>query len=101
MRIILYAATACVIAYALKLAVLALLIIATTAIIIGFITRPRELLQGVVLAAFWGLLERYPVQTTGGIMALSLLSWTELAVKKAAAWAKTEEANAGQGTRSS
>jgi hypothetical protein len=94
MRIILYAFAACVIVYALQLAIAALMIVVIVAVLIGIIFRPGEMLQCIAMAAFWSLLERYPLPTLLIGAGLVCLSWLEVAIRRSLASAKSTRTGA-------
>lgn len=105
MNVLLYVVGACLIIYALQLAVVGLAAVLAIAIVIGFFTRPREMLLMIVSLAAWSLLERFPGQTILGLAALSALSWIEAGLRargyqrQAKAAAKVEKAISTQPLR--
>jgi uncharacterized membrane protein YphA (DoxX/SURF4 family) len=83
MKVLLYGLGVCLAIYALQLAVVGLVVALAVAIVIGFMTRPREMLAMVVVSATWSLLERFPAQTLVGLAALAALSWIEAGLRQA------------------
>jgi uncharacterized membrane protein len=76
MKLLLYVFGVCLTIYALQLAIFGVAVVLAIVLVIGFLTRPREMLQGILVAAIWGLLERYPAQFLG--LGITLICLTRI-----------------------
>jgi uncharacterized membrane protein YphA (DoxX/SURF4 family) len=83
MKVLLYIIGACLVVYALQLALVGLTVALGIAVVIGFLTRPREMVAMVFSIIAISLFSRFPGQTVLGVVALSALSWIDAGIRRA------------------